>query len=108
MGALDCPRLLLIDLDDLNSSLSILIWNRLGDYFVLTSHPLSPHPLSPQVHRRLLEPAWLDDRDRAANLCAYQYVQVSATECHRVPLIATDYRVLLETSSRMFEKTYED
>jgi hypothetical protein len=87
----------LIDLDYLNSSLSILIWNRLRDYSVLTSHPLtphpltshplSPHPLSPQVHRRLLEPAWLDDRDRAANLRAYQYMQVSATECHRVPLI---------------------
>jgi hypothetical protein len=100
-------------MDDLNSSLSILIWNRLGDYSVLTSHPLSP-----QVHRRLLEPAWLDDRDRAANLCAYQYVQVSATECHRVrqsatechrvPPSASDYRVLFETSSRMFEKTYED
>ena len=90
-------------MDHLNSSLSILIWNRLGDYSVLTSHPLSP-----QVHRRLLEPAWLDDRDRAASLRAYQYMQVSATECHRVPLIATDYRVLFETSSRMFEKTYED
>ena len=103
MTAVDCNGLPLIDLDYLNSSLSILIWNRLGDYFVLP-----PHPLSPQVHRRLLEPAWLDDRDRAANLCAYQYVQVSATECHRVPMIATDYRVLFETSSRMFEKTYED
>jgi hypothetical protein len=98
----------LIDLDDLNSSLSILIWNRLGDHSVLTSHPLSPHPLSPQVHRRLLEPAWLDDRDRAASLRAYQYMQVSATECHRVPPNATDYIELIETSSRMFQKTYED
>ena len=81
---------------------AIQLWNQLGGggqrSYVLTS-PSDPNlepartwrteiicahlppPLS-QVHRRLLEPARLDDGDRAARLRASQYVQVSATECH--------------------------